>query len=113
MNSIISQTLSNVTCGMRFSGKLNIDLNEITSNLVPYPNMHFLIPSISPLDSQANIINVRNTVQLFDDLVSKHNCLIDTDLNHFTQLAASLMIRGDLSLFDAEFYSARIKQKVN
>ena len=28
---------------MRFEGSLNVDLNEITTNLVPYPKMHYLI----------------------------------------------------------------------
>lgn len=49
MNTIISHLLSNLTSSMRFSGKLNIDLNEITMNLVPFPNLHFLMSSMSPL----------------------------------------------------------------
>ena len=31
---------------MRFEGILNVDLNEITMNLVPYPDLHFLISSL-------------------------------------------------------------------
>jgi len=34
---------------MRFEGTLNVDLNEITMNLVPYPDLHFLISSMAPL----------------------------------------------------------------
>ena len=34
---------------MRFEGILNVDLNEITMNLVPFPRMHFLQSSIVPL----------------------------------------------------------------
>ncbi len=51
MNSIIAQMLSNLTCSMRFEGKLNVDLNEITMNMVPFPKLHFLLTSIWPLDS--------------------------------------------------------------
>jgi tubulin epsilon len=36
---------------MRFDGTLNVDLNEITMNLVPYPDLHFLVPSLAPLYS--------------------------------------------------------------
>lgn len=97
---------------MRFPGKLNLDLNEITSNLVPFPQLHFLTSSISPLHSLYNYKTTRNTVQLFDDLVQPQNCLIDTDIKHFTQLSASIMIRGDLSLADTEFYAKRVKKKV-
>lgn len=34
---------------MRFEGSLNVDLNEITMNLVPFPRMHYLVSSLSPL----------------------------------------------------------------
>lgn len=112
MNSIISQTLSGITCGMRFEGKLNIDLNEITSNLVPFPQMHFLVPSLSPVQTLENVLDVRNTNQLFNDLTAKDNFLIDFDLNKHTQLAMALMIRGDLSLNEAQFYSEKIKKRV-
>jgi hypothetical protein len=36
---------------MRFEGTLNVDLNEVTMNLVPYPKMHFLLSSLTPLYS--------------------------------------------------------------
>jgi tubulin epsilon len=36
---------------MRFEGTLNVDLNEITMNLVPFPDLHFLISSLAPLYS--------------------------------------------------------------
>ena len=51
MNSIVAHLLSNLTCSMRFPGSLNVDMNEITMNLVPYPRMHFLMSSISPISS--------------------------------------------------------------
>jgi tubulin epsilon len=40
---------------MRFEGMLNIDLNEITMNLVPYPKNHFLVSSLAPLYSLADV----------------------------------------------------------
>lgn len=36
-NSIVANLLNNMTCSMRFEGDLNVDMNEITMNLVPYP----------------------------------------------------------------------------
>jgi tubulin epsilon len=49
MNSLVAQLLNHLTASMRFNGSLNLDLNEITMNLVPYPRMHFLISALSPL----------------------------------------------------------------
>lgn len=34
---------------VRFEGQLNLDLNEVTTNLVPYPRLHFLLASMTPL----------------------------------------------------------------
>jgi len=39
----------------RFEGSLNVDLNEITMNLVPFPRMHYLVSSQTPLYSLADI----------------------------------------------------------
>jgi hypothetical protein len=49
MNGIAASMLLNLTSSVRFAGPLNVDLNEITVNLVPYPRLHFLVPSMSPL----------------------------------------------------------------
>ena len=67
-NSIVANVVNNLTCSMRFEGDLNVDLNEITMNMVPFPKMHFLQSSISPL---YNLINPkmlpRNIDQSFHD----------------------------------------------
>jgi len=34
---------------MRFSGSLNVDLNEISTNLVPFEGMHYLCGGLSTL----------------------------------------------------------------
>ena len=49
MNSLVARLLTDLTSSMRFSGDLNTDLNEITTNLVPFPRMHYLSPSLAPL----------------------------------------------------------------
>lgn len=35
--------------GSRFPGNLNMDMNEIATNLVAYPKLHYIFSSISPL----------------------------------------------------------------
>lgn len=50
-NAIVANVVNNLTCSMRFEGDLNVDLNEITMNLVPFPRMHFLLSSLAPLYS--------------------------------------------------------------
>jgi len=36
-NAIVANVINNLTCSMRYEGDLNVDLNEITMNLVPFP----------------------------------------------------------------------------
>lgn len=112
MNSIIAQTLSGITCGMRFEGHLNVDLNEITSNLVPFPQMHFLIPALSPIQTLSGVLDVRHTTQLFGDLLAKENCLVDCNFNKHTTLAVALMVRGKISLSEAQFHTRKLKTRV-
>jgi hypothetical protein len=49
MNNIVANLLLNLTSPSRFEGSLNVDLNEITMNLVPFPKLHYLVSAISPL----------------------------------------------------------------
>ncbi|GLG93087.1 Tubulin alpha-4 chain, partial [Gryllus bimaculatus] len=51
VNNIIVNMLLHLTSGARFPGSLNVDMNEIATNLVPFPGMHFLTSSVSPLSS--------------------------------------------------------------
>ncbi len=37
MNGIAASMLLNMTSSVRFEGSLNVDLNDITMNLVPFP----------------------------------------------------------------------------
>jgi len=39
---------------MRFPGDLNVDINEISMNLVPFPKLKYIISSLSPLYTLAN-----------------------------------------------------------
>jgi len=69
MNKIIGHMMSNLTCSMRFSGKLNVDLNEITMNLVPFPKMHFLLSSLSPIQALLKNKKPRHITEVFKDIL--------------------------------------------
>lgn len=52
MNSLVARLLTDLTASMRFAGDLNVDLNEITTNLVPFPRLHYLLSSVSPMPTK-------------------------------------------------------------
>jgi len=102
MNSLVAHLLCNVTCSMRFEGSLNVDINDITMNLVPYPRMHFLLSSVSPLyhvlDSK---LEPRKLDQIFADVFDKNFQLISVDnLYSGIYLASALIARGKISISD-------------
>jgi len=74
MNGVAAQLMVNLTAGMRFPGSLNVDLNEISMNLVPFPRLHFLVGAMSPLGV------ARNTEQMFAEVYHRNNQLMPTSL---------------------------------
>nr|QBH22544.1 B1 epsilon-tubulin 1 [Philasterides dicentrarchi] len=101
MNNIVAHLLSNLTCSMRFEGTLNVDLNEITTNLVPYPELKFLMSSIAPLYSLSNSkMQPRRLDQMFKDIQHPDYQLINCSPHKHTYLALGLMVRGQVSFSD-------------
>lgn len=101
MNNIVANLLLNLTSSARFEGSLNVDLNEITMNLVPFPKLHYLVSSLSPLYS---LLDVRLPVvrfdEMFSDAFSKEHQLIQADPKHNLYLACALIVRGKADISD-------------
>merc|ERR1712137_1147304 len=53
LNNVIAKVISSMTASLRFAGELNVDLNEFQTNLVPFPRLHFMTSSMSPIQSKA------------------------------------------------------------
>jgi len=100
MNNIVANLLLNLTSSSRFEGSLNVDLNEISMNLVPYKKLHYLTSSMTPIYSLSNRLQLRNLDQMFTDAFSKENQLLQVDPKHGLYLACSLMLRGRVDLSD-------------
>lgn len=101
MNNIVANLLLNMTSSARFEGSLNMDLNEIAVNLVPFPRLHFLVPSLTPLYTLADVsVPPRRLDQMFSDAFSKENQLIRADPKRSLYLACALMLRGNVGVSD-------------
>ena len=58
INAVAARMLCNLTSASRFHGEMNVDLNEIYTNLVPFPKLHFLMTALSirqPLSAKDQI----------------------------------------------------------
>ncbi|KAH3710442.1 tubulin epsilon chain-like [Dreissena polymorpha] len=110
MNNIVANLLLNMTSSARFEGSLNVDLNEITMNLVPFPRLHYLVSSQSPLFTLSDVhLPPRRLDQMFSDAFSKDYQLLSTDPKHSLYLACALMVRGNVEVSDVRRNIERLK----
>lgn len=110
MNNIVANLLLHMTSSARFQGSLNMDLNEIAMNLVPFPRLHYLIPSLTPLYSLADVgMPPRRLDQMFSDAFSKEQQLIEADPRRGLYLACALLLRGDLAVSDLQRNIQRLR----
>ncbi|PIK44735.1 putative tubulin epsilon chain [Apostichopus japonicus] len=95
-SSELSQELSS-----RFDGSLNVDLNEICTNLVPFPRLHYLVTSQTPLYALSDLrIPSRRLDQMFSDAFSRENQLIKADPKNSLYIACGLICRGQVEISD-------------
>lgn len=97
LNHIIAQVVSSMTSSLRFEGSLNTDINEFKTNLVPFPRIHFLLPSLSPLVPVDQAQMERNTVaEMTTAAFDPSNMLVKCNPQLGKYMACSLMYRGDV-----------------
>lgn len=131
-NDVAAQLLSHLTAGARYSGGLNIDVNEIATNLVPFPRLHYLTASYAPLlprdfgggaaaapdrgggDDRAR--HPRHVQRLFADAASPLSRLVATydaqPARPAATLAVALLARGDVVSADVAAAAARLRPQL-
>lgn len=101
MNNIVANLLIHLTSSARFPGTLNMDMNDVCTNLVPYPKLHFLVSSITPLYSLLDVnLPPRRLDQMFTDALSPYHQLVHCDIKKGTMLSCALLARGDVCMAD-------------
>lgn len=112
LNMLISQVISSLTCSLRFEGSLNMDMNEFQTNLVPYPRIHFLLPSYAPIVSSGKAFHELNSVaEITNAVFEAQNTLCKCDPRAGKYMACCLMYRGDVLPKDVSTALSAIKQK--
>lgn len=90
----------------RFEGSLNMDLNEIAMNLVPFPHLHYLVPSLTPLYPLADVSvpTRRSAVWLSLQLILPHSSFngkevrVLSSYEHHPSLKMCLMLTAMMTL---------------
>ncbi|KAG6580075.1 tubulin epsilon chain-like [Phytophthora cinnamomi] len=113
MNNIVARLLTNLTSSMRFEGSLNVDLNEITTNLVPFPKLHFLLSSMSPVFATSDPRQQpRRLNQMFSEAFQKDHQLIRANPRASVYLACGLLMRGNVEVSDINANIQRLQSEV-
>lgn len=117
MNNAVAAMLTSLTASVRFGGRANIDVNELTTNLVPFEGMSFLLPALAPLGltrGQTMSSHRGDVDALFDEVLRPENQLLSVDIRKGTCLALGLLLRGDASfgIDDVTKNVARMRSKI-
>ena len=116
MNNLAAHLLCNLTASMRFEGPLNVDLNEITSCLVPFPRMHLLQSAVAPLfiapDAAASYGTSRVVDAMFSSAFNADSQLLRGDPHAAVHMACGLLARGPVPLSDVTRNVERLKKEL-
>lgn len=114
LNHIIALIMSSVTASLRFPGKLNTDLSEFVTNLVPFPGNHFLTASFAPMRGPGQEGQVRiNFPDVARETFSQDNFTAAIDWTNGVYLSACALFRGDVKAKEVEENMASIRKGLN
>uniref|UniRef100_T1IQF1 Tubulin/FtsZ GTPase domain-containing protein n=1 Tax=Strigamia maritima TaxID=126957 RepID=T1IQF1_STRMM len=113
MNNIVANLMLNLTSSSRFQGSLNVDLNEITTNLVPFPRLHYITSSLAPIYGLMDVgIPLRTIDNTFTEAFSRNSRLLSFDPDVGTYLASAVLLRGNICYSDLRRNIDKIKSKL-
>ncbi len=97
LNRIIAQAMCDSSCGFRYPGRLNCDLRKLAVNLIPFPRLHFFVPSIASTAMSPNAVK-----ELTSSVFSPFTALCSVDLLRGRSLTCAAFFRGMLSSGEVE-----------
>ena len=114
LNHIIALIMSSVTASLRFPGRLNTDIAEFVTNLVPFPGCHFLTASFAPMRGPGQEGQVRiNFPDVARETFSQDNFTAAIDWQNGVYLSACALFRGDVKAKEVEENMAAIRKTLN
>ncbi|KAJ7590074.1 beta-tubulin 2 [Mycena floridula] len=103
LNGLVAKVMCGVSTSLRFSGQLNGDLRKMGMNLIPFPRLHFLMPSYAPLfDVKATSFQGGTVPELVQSLFDRRNLLVACDPRFGRYLTSAVVFRGDIPSQEAE-----------
>jgi tubulin alpha len=116
LNRLIAQVVSSLTASIRFDAHphgANVDLYEYEKNLVPYPRIHFTIPSYSPIISADKAEDHLTVDEITKAVFEPSSYLCKCDPRNGKYLACFMSYRGDVGAKDVHRSLEHVKVKAN
>jgi tubulin epsilon len=98
---------------MRFEGNLNVDINDIVTNLVPFPKLNLISSSMTPFYQQTDLKQCSKLIdQVFTDAFQPDSQLISIEPKQSVFLASALIARGSIHISDLRRNIDRIRNQL-
>ncbi|VDN11945.1 unnamed protein product [Dibothriocephalus latus] len=110
-NRIVAQTLSGLTASFRFNGLSNMNISDLRTNLVPYPEAHFALTAFAPFAIQESLDRwAPSTSHLTDEVFSPANQLISHSGEQPIYLSCCLFYRGKAGVREVNASLERLRR---
>ena len=107
LNRLIAQVVSSITASLRFEGSLNFDLNDIQTNLIPYPRIHF--PMVSLVSAEKAHHEQSDTGSITMACFDPANQMLKCSAINGKYVACCLLYRGDVVPKDVNIAIAKVR----
>ncbi|KAK9702062.1 Tubulin/FtsZ family, GTPase domain [Popillia japonica] len=112
LNHLVSLTMSGVTTCLRYPGQLNADLRKLGVNMVPFPRLHFFVPSFAPLTARGNVQYRNITVsELTSQMFDPRNMMAACNPLNGRYLTVATIFRGIVSMKEIDQKILEIQTK--
>lgn len=112
LNHLISIVMAGITCNMRFPSQLNSDLRKLSTNLVPFPRLHFFMVGFAPLTPRGSSAHrVLTVAELTEQMFDTKYMMCAADPRHGKYLAACAMFRGRMPSKEVDDEMVNIQNK--
>ena len=114
INHLISKAISSLTASIRFEGELNLDMEDLKTNLIPFPRLKFMTTSLAPILTRDKMKTFESDARTLTDLCFDESSFFveipQFDASEDEYICSLLMFRGNIVSKDASAATEWVKE---